>query len=108
MQVANELPRFADALAGAASDRQRFRILKTASPEALAALAEAHGEQVARYRDYAKFTLPLRGNELDVAPGPHVAKALERTREAVFTGEVKAEDARAFAREMAMQYLSRE
>ena len=50
----------------------------------------------------------LRGNDLDVEPGPHVAKALERTREAVFTGEVAAEEARAFARQMALQYLDRE
>ena len=105
MQVANELPRFVDALADAAGDRQRFRILKAATPEALSVLGGPHVE---RYRDYARFTLPLRGNELDVPPGPHVAKALERTREAVFTGEVKPEEARAFAREMAMKYLSRE
>jgi tRNA nucleotidyltransferase (CCA-adding enzyme) len=108
MQVSNELPRFADAVAEAATDRQRFRILKSATPEALSVLAETQREQVERYRDYASFTLPLRGNDLDVEPGPHVAKALERTREAVFTGEVKPDDARAFAREMAMKYLSRE
>jgi tRNA nucleotidyltransferase/poly(A) polymerase len=108
MQVANELPRFADALAEATTDRQRFRVLKSATPETLSVLAETHGPQVERYRNYANFALPLRGNELDVEPGPHVAKALERTREAVFTGEVAADDARAFAREMAMKYLSRE
>jgi len=108
MQVANELPRFADALAEAATDRQRFRVLKGATPETLSVLSETHGPQVSRYRDYANFTLPLRGNDLDVEPGPHVAKALERTREAVFTGEVQPDDARAFAREMAMKYLSRE
>ncbi len=109
MQVANELPRFAKALGDAATDRQRFRILKAATPEALSLLGATHRrEHVDRYRDYAKFSLPLRGNDLEVVPGPHVAKALERTREAVFTGEVKPEEARAFAREMAMKYLSRE
>lgn len=108
MQVANELPRFADALAEATTDRQRFRILKTATPETLSVLAETHRPQVERYRDYVNFTLALRGNDLDVEPGPHVAKALERTREAVFTGEVTPDEAPAFAREMAMKYLSRE
>jgi tRNA nucleotidyltransferase (CCA-adding enzyme) len=108
MQVANELPRYADALADAPSDRQRFRILKAATPETLSLLGTMHPPHVDKYRDYAKFSLALRGNELEVAPGPHVAKALERTREAVFTGEVKPEEARAFAREMAMKYLSRE
>ena len=108
MQVANELPRFADALAEATTDRQLFRALKSATPETLSVLAETQGPQVARYRDYLNFKLPLRGNDLDVEPGPHVARALERTREAVFTGEVTPDDARAFAREMAMKYLSRQ
>jgi len=63
---------------------------------------------VARYRAYREFKLPLRGNDLDLEPGPHVAKALERAREAVFTGEVSAEQARAFAREMALKYLNRQ
>lgn len=107
MQVANELPRFADALADANSDRQRFRILRAATPEALSMIGEPHRTHVERFRDYARFLLQLRGNELEVAPGPHVAKALERTREAVFTGEVKPDDARAFAREMALRYLGR-
>jgi len=34
-----------------------------------------------------------------------VAKALERTREAVFNGEIPADDARTFAREIALKYL---
>jgi len=111
MQVANEIPRFVDALYEATSDRQRFRLLKTATPETLAVIAAAAPEQqphVTRYREYREFKLPLRGNDLEVEPGPHVAKALERAREAVFTGEVSADDARGFAREMALKYLNRE
>jgi tRNA nucleotidyltransferase/poly(A) polymerase len=111
MQVANEIPRFVDTLAEAASDRQRFRALKSATPETLRVIgatspaAQAH---VARYREYVNFNLPLRGNELDVEPGPHVAKALERTREAVFTGEVPPNEALAFARQLVLKYLNRE
>ena len=63
--------------------------------------------QVTRYREYREFKLPLRGNDLDIEAGPHVAKALERAREAVFTGEVGADDALTFAREMALKYLNR-
>jgi len=37
-----------------------------------------------------------------------VAKALERTRVAVFTGEIEPDQARTFAREMAIKYLNRE
>jgi hypothetical protein len=35
-----------------------------------------------------------------------VAQALERTREAVFNGEIPPDEARRFAKEMALQYLS--
>lgn len=107
VQIANELPHFTDALAAARSDPQRFHILRAATPETLSvlsALVPAEQESVARYREFQIFQLPLRGNELDVEPGPHVARALERTREAVYTGEIPPEQARDFARAMALQY----
>jgi tRNA nucleotidyltransferase (CCA-adding enzyme) len=108
VQLANELPRFTDALAEAASDHQRFRLFKHASPEMLsivaATLPDAQ-QQVAHFQEFQSFKLPLRGNDLEVPPGPHVAKALERTREAIFTGEIAPGQARAFAREMAIKYL---
>jgi len=108
VQIANELPRFREGLAEAGSDRQRFDVLKAASPETLRVLAATQPDQQAtieRYSEYQNFRLPLRGNDLEVPPGAHVAKALERTREAVFTGEIDAAEARTFAREMAMKYL---
>lgn len=111
VQIANELPRFTDALTEATSERQRLRVLKVASPEMLSVLAATvPNEQpsVARYQEFRNFRLSLRGNELEVPLGPHVARALERTREAVFTGEIPAEEARTFAREMAIKYLHRE
>lgn len=111
MQIANELPRIVDALAEAGSEHQRFRLLKHASPELLGIIAVTTPDErphVARFNDFQKFRLPLRGTDLEVPLGPHVAKALERTREAVFTGEIPPAEARSFAREMAMKYLSRE
>jgi hypothetical protein len=63
---------------------------------------------VKRYHDYQNFKLPLRGNDLEVPGGPHIAKALERTREAIFTGEIEPAQARSFARELAIKYLDRE
>jgi tRNA nucleotidyltransferase (CCA-adding enzyme) len=108
VQIANELPRFSDALAEAKSERQRLRLLRHASPELLSAIAAAkpdHSGEVARFREFQNFTLPLRGNDLEVPGGPHVAKALERTREAVFTGEIVADDALYYAREFAKKYL---
>ena len=108
VQIANELPRFSDALAEATTDRQRFRVFKSASPEMLSVIAAtrpAETGHVARFHEYRNFKLPLRGTDLEVPGGPHIARALERTREAVFTGEIDAEQAKAFAREMAMKYL---
>jgi len=108
VQLANELSRFTDALAEAASDHVRFDLLNEASPEMLSILAATVPEEranVARFQEFQSFKLPIRGNDLEVPPGPHVARALERTREAVFTGEIPSEEARAFAREMAIRYL---
>jgi tRNA nucleotidyltransferase/poly(A) polymerase len=104
VQIANEIPRFTDALTEATSERARFKVLKKASPELLAVLPP---EQVGKYREFQNFRLALRGNDLDVAPGPHIARALERTREAVFMGEITADEARTFARELAIKYLGK-
>jgi tRNA nucleotidyltransferase (CCA-adding enzyme) len=107
MQIANELPRFTDALSESSSDRQRFRLFKHASPEMLSILAAAMPQEqpsVVRFQRFQSFKLPLRGNDLEVPLGPHVAKALERTREAVFTGEIEPAQARTFARAMAIKY----
>lgn len=108
VQLANELPRFTDALSESTSDHQRFRLFKHASPEMLSIVAAAvpeEQENVARFQEFQSFKLPLRGNDLEVPLGPHVAKALERTREAVFTGEIPQTEARTFARAMAIKYL---
>jgi hypothetical protein len=81
------------------------------SPEVLRLIAAEQPREtdnVARFEEFQKFRLALRGNDLEVPGGPHVARALERTRVAVFTGEIQPDEARAFAREMAIKYLSRE
>jgi tRNA nucleotidyltransferase (CCA-adding enzyme) len=108
VQLANELPRFTDALSETKSDRHRFRLFKHASPEMLSIVAASIPDEqpnVAKFQEFQSFKLPLRGNDLEVPLGPHVAKALERTREAVFTGEIPQAEAKTFAREMAIKYL---
>ena len=109
IQLANELPRFTDALSETTSDHQRFRLFK----HAIAGDAEHRrrrgsgraAERGAAFRSSSRSSFPLRGNDLEVPLGPHVAKALERTREAVFTGEIAQAEAKTFAREMAIKYL---
>jgi len=111
LQIARDQSRFEKALGDAASDRQRFRLFRSASPELLTLLATENPRErshVSRFREFQRFKLALRGNELEVPGGPHVARALERTRVAVFTGEIPADQARSFARDLAIKYLNRE
>ncbi|HEX8254791.1 MAG TPA: hypothetical protein VF846_16725 [Thermoanaerobaculia bacterium] len=108
VEIANEVPRVGEALGAADSDRARFRIYRSLSPEMLTVIgSELTGEQqhIQRYREYENFKLPLRGNDLEVPGGPHVAQALEQTREAVFSGEIAPENARSYARKVAKQLL---
>lgn len=108
LQIARDSSRFADALGDAKTDRQRFRLFKAASPELLSAVAANRPDErqhITRFHEFRNFKLALRGNDLEVPSGPHIAKALERTREAVFTGEIQPDEARAFARDIAKRYL---
>ena len=108
VEIANELPRVVEALGDANEDRERFRILRRVSPEMLALIAAERPEErtnLQRFAEFEKFRLPLRGNDLEVPGGPHIAKALERAREAVFSGEIAPEQARSFARAEAKRLL---
>ena len=71
----------------------------------VAAAVPEEQANVVRFQEFQSFKLPLRGNDLEVPLGPPVARALERTREAVFTGEIPQTEAKTFAREMAIKYL---
>jgi len=102
------VPRVEEQLREITDDSERFRIYRSVSPEMLTVIAsEVRDEKqhIDRYREYEKFKLPLRGNDLEVPGGPHVAQALERTREAVFRGEIPLEEARTFARRVAKRLL---
>jgi tRNA nucleotidyltransferase/poly(A) polymerase len=108
VHLANEVALFTDALAEMTSEHRRFQLFEDASPEMLRLIAAAVPDEqtnVARFQEFQSFKLPLRGNDLEVPPGPHVAKALERTREALFTGEIQPDEAKTFARELAIGYL---
>lgn len=109
VQIANEMPSFEESLERAADDKQRFKLYRSVSAEMLCAVVAEHPEEaehLRRYEEFQNFKLPLRGNDLEVPGGPHVAQALERTREAVWSGEIPPDEARRFAKEMALQYLS--
>jgi tRNA nucleotidyltransferase (CCA-adding enzyme) len=108
IEIANELPALLESLASSSDDRERFQIYRNVSPEMLLLVAAERPDErphLQRFQEYENFRLPLRGNDLEVPGGPHVAKALERTREAVFSGEIPAEQARSYARAVAQRLL---
>lgn len=108
IEIANELPRIEESLAAANDERERFAILRRVAPETLAVIAAEHPEQtehIRRFIEFSGFKLPLRGNDLEVPGGPHVAVALEQARQAVFNGEIAPEQARSYAREVARRLM---
>ena len=108
VEIANDVPRLEEALGAANGERDRFRIYRSVSPEMLTVIASEVPEEtihIQRYRDYEKFKLPLRGTDLEVPGGPHVAQALEQTREAVFSGEIPPEEARSYARQVVRKLM---
>lgn len=110
VEIANDVPRLEEALGTADGERDRFRIYRSVSPEMLTVIASEVPEEtmhIQRYRDYEKFKLPLRGNDLEVPGGPHVAQALEQTRQAVFSGEIALEEARSYAKQVVRKLLDR-
>jgi tRNA nucleotidyltransferase (CCA-adding enzyme) len=110
VEIANEVPRLEEELGAADGEQARFRIYRSVSPEMLTVIASEVPEEtprIQRYRDYENFKLPLRGNDLEVPGGPHVAQALEQTREAVFRGEITPEQARSYAKQVVRKLLER-
>ena len=108
VEIANEGPRFIESLAATTEDPERFRLYRSVSPEMLAVIASERPSEVpliARWREFERFKLPLRGNDLEVPGGPHVARALEETRQAVWSGEIAPEDARSYAKQVARRLL---
>lgn len=108
VEIANDVPRLEEALCAANGERDRFRIYRSVSPEMLIVIASEVPEEtvhIQRYRDYEKFKLPLRGNDLEVPGGPHVAQALEQTRQAVFSGEILPEEARSYAKQVVRKLM---
>lgn len=108
VEIANETPRFEESLGAAADDTQRFRLYRGVSPEMLAVVAAERPDEasrISRWREFERFKLPLRGNDLEVPGGPHVAKALEETRQAVWSGEIAPEQARSYARQVAKRLM---
>jgi tRNA nucleotidyltransferase (CCA-adding enzyme) len=108
VELSNELPRVLEALESATDDRERFAIYRSVTPEMLVLVAAERPDErthLQRFQEFESFRIPLRGNDLEVPGGPHVAQALEQTREAVFSGAIPAEQAKTYARQVARRLL---
>lgn len=95
-------------LFGAANDAERYTICRSSSRELLAVVASEApvvAGLVERFLSLTGQALQVRGDQLGVPPGPHVARALDRTRQAIFAGEIAVTDAASFAQRQALQYL---
>ncbi len=87
---------------------EQLRLCARASDETRAvasAMSEAAAAKIRQFRDYPRLALGFRGDELGLPAGPHIARALEATREAVYLELVPPEKARAFARRAGLKYL---
>lgn len=100
-------PQVLSALQMAEDAAGAIAILEGAPEELLAMAAADQGARSAAelYRRYRDLRLPFRGDELGVEGGPHLAAALRDTRRALATGSLAPEEALAFARSRAMEYL---
>lgn len=111
VQLANELARVSEGLNAASDDRSRFQIYGALPDEMMAMIAAevpGEAEAIERFREFEGFRIPLRGNDLEVPGGPHVAQALEQTRQAVYRGEIAPDEARSYAKQIARELLERD
>jgi tRNA nucleotidyltransferase/poly(A) polymerase len=95
-------------LAEANTAREGLRLCARASDEVkvVAAAVSDHAKGlILRFAGYEKLALGFRGDELELPPGPHIARALEAAREAVFLDLIPPGEALAFARNIGLQYL---
>jgi tRNA nucleotidyltransferase (CCA-adding enzyme) len=106
--IVASLQSWAESLERDQRPREQFASLRALTPEALAMLAGMGKRQqsaVEAFTACQATKLGFRGGDLGVPPGPHIARAIEETREALYLRELTPSEARAFARKLALSYL---
>ena len=89
--------------------RKRLRRIAGERIERIAYLEAGESDLTGLTRDLRAFRaieVGVRGDDLDVVPGPHVGSALYATREALFFGDIAPDDAVSFAKACVLKYLS--
>ncbi len=107
LRALQDAARTAQAVADAPDRGARMTLLDRAPAELLAVLRDdpRAAEAAADQRRYREVSLPFRGDELDVPPGAHLGSAMRDARRAIALGTVAPDDALAFARLRALEYL---
>ena len=97
-----------DQITPTTGDRETLDLVSSDSPEVLALIALAQPDPVSfhrRWSSYRHYNPGVRGDELGLAPGPHIGHAIEQTKAALFLGEIDDSDAISFATNEALKYL---
>lgn len=108
LEIIDGIERLSPALTGETDERSRVVLLRGKSEETLAALLAWNGDlepTILRARELRGMRLTIRGDELGVVSGPHIARALEVAREALFWGDIGPEGVDEYARALARSYL---
>lgn len=96
-------------LVNAPGPRAQFVMCEREPPELLA-LASTDDRRardiIEAFRQYQAMDIGVRGDELELPSGPHIAHGLREARFARWEGTIAAADERGFARTAALQYLS--
>lgn len=107
----NDARLLADGLERAATPLKQLRLAAQAGDETRV-VAGAISDDAARtlrgFAGYRQVALGFRGDELGLPAGPHIARALEAAREAVFLEVIPPAEARTFARSIGLKYLNGE
>jgi len=99
---------FIQRLVSAKEPRAQFLLCEQAPPEllALASSDDLRARNIVHaFREYQATEIAVRGDQLDLPPGPHIAHGLREARLARWQGTLRAVDEQTFARNAALQYL---
>lgn len=106
--IADRAPTLAESLRHIESPLEQYDVCDASSREerTLAALEDPRiADTVARFDDAISAGRAIRGDELGVAPGPWIGRAIRDATREVFAGGIEPGDAPSFARRLALQYL---
>lgn len=111
VSLMHEATQLAAGLKETSDPLEKLRLCARSGVEAgilASALSDVAAAIIEEFGDYAELEIGIRGDELGLPYGPHIARALESAREAVYLKRIPKEEALDFARKAGLQYLKGE